>query len=61
LDVAGAFAQTQIRDGDFVGSIAAPAGEVAVMRTPLVIDGTRPRVRRGPRRLGEDTAEIFTD
>jgi crotonobetainyl-CoA:carnitine CoA-transferase CaiB-like acyl-CoA transferase len=61
LDVAGAFAQTQIRDGDFVGSMTAPAGDVAVMRTPLVIDGTRPRVRRGPRRFGEDTAEIFTD
>jgi crotonobetainyl-CoA:carnitine CoA-transferase CaiB-like acyl-CoA transferase len=61
LDVAGAFAQTQIRDGDFVGSMTAPAGEVAVLRTPLVIDGTRPRVRRGPRRFGEDTAEIFTD
>jgi crotonobetainyl-CoA:carnitine CoA-transferase CaiB-like acyl-CoA transferase len=59
LDVAGAFAQTQIRDGDFVGSMDTPGGQVTAMRTPLVIDGTRPRIRRGPRRLGQDTDEIF--
>ncbi|MGD0853666.1 MAG: CoA transferase [Acidimicrobiales bacterium] len=61
LDVAGAFDQAQIRNGDFVGTMATPAGEVATMRTPLVIDGARPRVRRGPRRLGEDTDDIFGD
>jgi crotonobetainyl-CoA:carnitine CoA-transferase CaiB-like acyl-CoA transferase len=61
LDVAGAFAQAQIRDGDFVGPMHAPAGEVATMQTPLVIDGVRPQVRRGPRRFGEDTEEIFGD
>jgi crotonobetainyl-CoA:carnitine CoA-transferase CaiB-like acyl-CoA transferase len=61
LDVAGAFAQAQIRDGDFVGTMDTPAGEVATTRTPLVIDGTRPTVRRGPRRLGEDSAEVFGD
>jgi hypothetical protein len=31
------------------------------MKTPLRIDGVRPTIRRGPRRLGEDTKEIFTD
>ena len=61
LDVAGAFAQVQIRDGDFVGTMATPAGGVAAMRTPLVIDGSRPPIRRGPRRIGEDTKEIFAD
>ena len=61
LDVAGAFDQVQIRDGDFVGTMATPGGEVLAMRTPLVIDGTRPTIRRGPRRLGEDTEEIFGD
>jgi crotonobetainyl-CoA:carnitine CoA-transferase CaiB-like acyl-CoA transferase len=61
LDVAGAFAQTQIRDGDFVGVMSAPGGEVLATRTPLVIDGTRPSIRRGPRRLGEDSDEIFGD
>jgi crotonobetainyl-CoA:carnitine CoA-transferase CaiB-like acyl-CoA transferase len=61
LDVAGAFGQAQIRDGDFVGMMEAPAGEVATMRTPLVIDGTRPTIRRGPRPLGEDSDEIFGD
>jgi hypothetical protein len=31
------------------------------MRTPLVIDGTRPSIRRGPRRIGQDSEEIFGD
>jgi crotonobetainyl-CoA:carnitine CoA-transferase CaiB-like acyl-CoA transferase len=61
LDVAGAFDQGQIRLGDFVGTMGAPGGEVAAMRTPLVIDGSRPTIRRGPRRLGEDSSEIFGD
>jgi crotonobetainyl-CoA:carnitine CoA-transferase CaiB-like acyl-CoA transferase len=61
LDVAGAFAQGQIRDGDFVGPMSTSAGDVNAMRTPLVIDGTRPSIRRGPRRFNEDTDEIFGD
>jgi crotonobetainyl-CoA:carnitine CoA-transferase CaiB-like acyl-CoA transferase len=61
LDVAGAFDQAQIRNSDFVGTMDAPGGEVAAMRTPLVIDGSRPTIRRGPRRLGEDSDEIFGD
>lgn len=60
LDVAGAFEQPQIRDGDFVGTMAAPAGEVQTMRSPLLIDGVRLEIRRGPRRLGEDTNEILS-
>ncbi len=59
LDVAGAFAQAQVRDGDFLGSMMTPGGEVATTRTPLVLDGTRPQIRRGPRRFGEDSKEIF--
>jgi crotonobetainyl-CoA:carnitine CoA-transferase CaiB-like acyl-CoA transferase len=61
LDVAGAFAQPQIRDGDFVGSMSTSSGEVKTMRSPLLIDGERLAIRRGPRRLGEDTHEIFRD
>jgi crotonobetainyl-CoA:carnitine CoA-transferase CaiB-like acyl-CoA transferase len=61
LDVAGAFDQEQIRDGDFVGTMETPGGEVSAMRTPLVIDGSRPTIRRGPRRLGEDSNEILGD
>ena len=61
LDVAGAFHQAQILDGDFVGLMSSPAGDVTTMRTPLVIDGARPPIRRGPRRFGEDTDEIFVD
>jgi len=34
---------------------------VTTMRTPLVIDGTRPAIRRGPRQLGEDSDAIFDD
>jgi crotonobetainyl-CoA:carnitine CoA-transferase CaiB-like acyl-CoA transferase len=41
--------------------MSTPAGDVAAMNTPLVIDGTRPYVRRGPRRFAEDTDEIFGD
>jgi crotonobetainyl-CoA:carnitine CoA-transferase CaiB-like acyl-CoA transferase len=59
LDVAGAFSQPQIRDGDFLGSMKTPGGETVAMRTPLLIDGERPSIRRGPRRLGEDTDDVF--
>jgi crotonobetainyl-CoA:carnitine CoA-transferase CaiB-like acyl-CoA transferase len=59
LDVAGAFDQPQVREGDFAGPMATPGGEVSAMRTPLVIDGTRPPIRRGPRRLGEDSDDVF--
>jgi crotonobetainyl-CoA:carnitine CoA-transferase CaiB-like acyl-CoA transferase len=61
LDVAGAFDQEQIRGGDFVGPMDTPGGEVSAMRTPLVIDGLRPSIRRGPRRIGEDSEEILGD
>lgn len=59
LDVAGAFSQPQIRDGDFLGTMQTPGGETLAMRTPLLIDGARPTIRRGPRRLGEDSDEVF--
>jgi crotonobetainyl-CoA:carnitine CoA-transferase CaiB-like acyl-CoA transferase len=57
--VEGAFAQDQIRDGDFLGAMVTPHGETSAMRTPLLIDGVRPGIRSGPRKLGEDTREIF--
>jgi len=59
FDVADAFAQEQIAAGDFLGTMSSPAGDLTTMRTPLVVDGQRPHVRRGPRALGEDTREIF--
>jgi crotonobetainyl-CoA:carnitine CoA-transferase CaiB-like acyl-CoA transferase len=59
LDVAGAFAQAQIALGDFIGTMSTPGGEVSTMRTPLLIDGVRPGVRRGPRRMGQDDGEVF--
>jgi crotonobetainyl-CoA:carnitine CoA-transferase CaiB-like acyl-CoA transferase len=59
FDVADAFGQEQIADGDFLGTMSSPAGELTAMRTPLVVDGQRPQIRRGPRALGEDTREIF--
>jgi crotonobetainyl-CoA:carnitine CoA-transferase CaiB-like acyl-CoA transferase len=61
LDVQGAFAQDQIRDGDFLGAMGTPHGETSAMRTPLLIDGVRPAIRSGPREFGEDTREIFGD
>ncbi len=61
LDVAGAFAQEAIIEGDFVGEMTTPAGSVRTMRSPLRIDGVRPALRSGPRRLGEDTAEVFAE
>ena len=54
--VAEAFAQPQIAGGDFLGAMSTPAGDTIAMRTPLIVDGVRPGIRRGPRRLGEDTA-----
>jgi crotonobetainyl-CoA:carnitine CoA-transferase CaiB-like acyl-CoA transferase len=59
FDVRGAFSQPQIRDGDFLGTMSTPAGDTRAMRTPLRIDGTRPDIRRGPRRQGEDTGEVL--
>lgn len=59
LDVAGAFAQETIATGDFVGKMTTPHGDVRAMRSPLRIDGVRPALRSGPRRLGEDTAELL--
>jgi crotonobetainyl-CoA:carnitine CoA-transferase CaiB-like acyl-CoA transferase len=59
LDVAGAFDQAQIAEGDFVGVMGSPSGETRVMRSPLRIDGVRPPIRRGPRALGEDSEELF--
>ncbi|MDE3064071.1 MAG: CoA transferase [Acidobacteriota bacterium] len=59
LDVAAAFDQPQVRDGDFLGEMSTPAGPTRAMRTPLVIDGVRPPIRSGPRRWGEDTHAIF--
>ncbi len=61
FDIADAFSQPQISDGDFLGLMDTPDGQTTAMRSPLVIDGVRPRIRRGPRRLGEDTGEIFEE
>ncbi len=61
FDVAGAFAQPQIVDGDFVGIMDTPAGPTHAMRSPLLVDGRRPPIRRGPRRLGQDTEELLGD
>lgn len=61
LDVAGAFDQPQITGGDFVGTMDSPGGELRTMRSPLTIDGVRPPIRSGPRRLGEDTGQILAD
>ena len=58
-DVAAAFAQDQIRDGDFLATMSTPGGETVAMRTPLLIDGVRPAIRRGPRGFGEDTVDVF--
>jgi crotonobetainyl-CoA:carnitine CoA-transferase CaiB-like acyl-CoA transferase len=59
LDVAGAFDQPVVREGDFLGPMSTSYGEVTTMRSPLRIDGKRPPVRSGPRRLGEDNAEVM--
>jgi crotonobetainyl-CoA:carnitine CoA-transferase CaiB-like acyl-CoA transferase len=61
LDVAGAFAQEQILQGDFVSEMSSPGGPVRTMRTPLLIDGSRPAIRSGPRQKGEDTDVVFGD
>ena len=59
LDVPGAFTQLTIASGDFVATTDAPGGEIHTMASPLRIDGRRPPVRSGPRRLGQDTAELL--
>ena len=59
LTVAQAFDQDQIANGDFLGQMDAPGGPTRAMRTPLVIDGVRPPLRRGPRRRGQDSQELL--
>ncbi len=59
LDVAGAFAQLSVAEGDFVGEMSTPHGPVRAMRSPLRIDGQRPGLRSGPRRFGQDTAHLL--
>ncbi len=57
-NVADAFAQDHVRDGSFVTETDAPAGRIGMMRSPLILDGVRPDIRRGPRRLGEDNSDF---
>jgi crotonobetainyl-CoA:carnitine CoA-transferase CaiB-like acyl-CoA transferase len=57
--VSEAFAQAQISNGDFLGVMSTPAGETTAMRTPLIVDGVRPPIRQGPRRLGQDTNAVL--
>jgi len=59
LDVAGAFDQVTVREGDFVGEMDTAHGPVRTMRSPLLIDGERPGLRSGPRRLGQDTDDVL--
>ncbi|MDE3031933.1 MAG: CoA transferase [Acidobacteriota bacterium] len=59
LDVAGAFDQPAVRDGDFVGEMSTPQGTLRAMRSPLRVDGVRPPLRSGPRRLGADNPELM--
>jgi len=54
LDLAGAFSQPQISNGDFIQLTSAPAGSLRQMATPLLVDGVRPKIRRGPQALGAD-------
>ncbi len=58
-DVAGAFAQPQIAGGDFVSEMDTPSGMTRAMRLPLVVDGRRPAIRRGPRPFGADNREVL--
>ncbi len=59
FDVAGAFHQDEIANGDFVGEMVVPGGVISTTKSPLLIDGTRPSIRSGPKKLGEDTSEIL--
>jgi crotonobetainyl-CoA:carnitine CoA-transferase CaiB-like acyl-CoA transferase len=61
LDVAGAFNQEEISEGDFVSEIDSSFGTFKTMRTPLLVDGSRPKIRRGPRQLGEDNESLLHD
>jgi crotonobetainyl-CoA:carnitine CoA-transferase CaiB-like acyl-CoA transferase len=59
LDVAGAFSQEVIVDGDFVSESDSSFGKLRTMGTPLLIDGKRPPVRQGPHQFGEDNTELL--
>lgn len=58
LDVAGALAQDQVTSEGLVVETDAPAGVLRVLASPLVVDGERLPVRSGPRRFGQDSAEL---
>jgi crotonobetainyl-CoA:carnitine CoA-transferase CaiB-like acyl-CoA transferase len=61
LDVEGAFTQEQIAEGDFVQEVDSSFGNFKTMRTPLLIEGVRPEIRRGPHQLGEDNEGLLND
>ena len=61
LDVAGAFDQAEISEGDFVSEVDSSFGKFRTMKSPLLVDGVRPDIRRGPRQLGEDNDDLLGD
>jgi crotonobetainyl-CoA:carnitine CoA-transferase CaiB-like acyl-CoA transferase len=60
-DIATAMAQPQIALGDLLVNVELASGTtVAMMGSPLRVDGERLPIRRRPPTLGEHNAEIIT-
>ena len=59
LSVSEALDQPAVRDSDLVVETDGPAGRFRTLASPMFVDGERLGVRRGPRRLGQDSDELL--
>lgn len=60
--VAEVFADAQVRALGLVEQVAHPtAGAISLVRSPIEMDATPPKIRRAPPRLGEHTHEVLAE
>jgi len=59
LSVAEAIKQNAVASGDFVQTADSLVGPIPMMASPIVWNGTRPKIRFGPAAQGADTDSFF--
>jgi crotonobetainyl-CoA:carnitine CoA-transferase CaiB-like acyl-CoA transferase len=61
-DLAGVFAEPQVREREMVAHVAHPlAGELALVASPMKLSATPARVHRAPPLLGQHTDEVLAE
>lgn len=59
-DLAAVLSDPQIRAAGLVQEVDTPAGPLRLVGSPLLVDGVRAQVRRGPPTLGQHTDQVLT-